>query len=103
MLNIFIKTTPPPYDIFENANRWKRAEGTMDFGLGMYNEYPATIPEKDFYISEMSNVKLPVISEKNVYLNGAAPYKNGRDEVHKGTGPFRSYKKGENTIRVWPK
>jgi len=78
--NIFIKTPVPPYDIFENANRPKREKGTMDFGLGMYNNHPDVL-QSDFYISEMSEVKLPVKAENNLYLNGAVPYKNGVNEL----------------------
>jgi len=79
--NIFIKTPAPPYDIFEKAKRWKRKEGTMDFGLGMYELYPAELTEPDFPIWEMSETKLPVRAENNLYLNGAVPYKDGVDEV----------------------
>jgi len=79
--NIFIKTPAPPYDIFENANRWKREEGTMDYGLGMYDLHPTVLPESGFPISEMSKVKLPVNAENNLYLNGAVAYKNGVNEV----------------------
>lgn len=74
--NIFIKTPVPSYDIFANARRPKRKEGTMDFGLGMYDNYQSDMPQKDYFISEMSNVKLPVRAE-NLYLNGAIPYKHG--------------------------
>ncbi len=79
--NIFIKTTAPEYDIFENARRPKRKEGTMDFGLGMYDLHPAGLPETAFPISEMSKVKLPVKAENNIFLNGAVPYKNGVNDV----------------------
>lgn len=81
--NIFIKRPAPPYDIFENARRPKRKEGTMDFGLGMYDNYPVDMSQKEFFISEMSRVKLPVNAENNLYLNGAIPYKNGVNEVVK--------------------
>ena len=81
MNNVFSKTPAPPYDIFEKANRSKREEGTMDYGLGIYDNYPADIPDKDFIISEMSKVKLPVKAENNLYLNGAIPYKNGVNEI----------------------
>ncbi len=79
--NIFTKTPAPPYDIFENANRWKRKEGTMDYGLDMYDIHPTVMPETGFPISEMSKVKLPVIADNNLYLNGAVPYKNGVNEI----------------------
>ncbi len=79
--NIFIKTPAPPYDIFEKANRWKRKEGTMDYGLGMYDLHPAEQPESDFPIWEMSKVKLPVKAENNLYLNGAIAAKNGVNEL----------------------
>jgi len=79
--NIFIKTPAPAYDIFENARRPKREEGTMDFGLNMYNNHPAELPKTAFPISEMSRVKLPVKAENNLYLNGAMPYKNGINNV----------------------
>jgi len=78
--NIFIKTSAPPYDIFEKANRPKRKEGTMDYGLGMYNNHPAGLPVSHFAIGEMSEIMLPVKAENNVYLNGAVPYKNGLNE-----------------------
>ena len=81
MNNVFSKTPAPPYDIFEKANRSKREEGTMDYGMGIYDNYPADIPDKDFIISEMSKVKLPVKAENNLYLNGAVPYKNGVNEI----------------------
>ncbi len=79
--NIFIKTPAPPYDIFKNANRPKREKGTMDYGLGIYDNYPSVMPPSDFIISEMSEVKLPVRAEGNLYVNGAVPYKNGKGEV----------------------
>jgi alpha-N-arabinofuranosidase len=79
--NIFIKTPVPAYDIFENARRPKREKGTMDFGLGMYDLHPATMPAQTFPVSEMSRVKLPVRSAHNLFLNGAMPYKNGVDDV----------------------
>ena len=79
--NVFIKTPAPPYDIFEKANRPKRKEGTMDYGLGIYDDHPAGLPVSDFAICEMSEVTLPVIAENNVYLNGAVPYKNGVNEI----------------------
>lgn len=81
--NIFIKTPTPSNDIFENARRPKRAEESMGFGLSMYDDYPAERPEKYFFIGEMSNVKLPVKAENNLYLNGAEPYKNGVNNVIK--------------------
>jgi len=79
--NVFIKTPVPPYDIFEKANRPKRREGTMDYGLGIYDNHPAGRPGPDFFISEMSEVKLPVKTENNLYLNGAIPYKNGVNDI----------------------
>lgn len=79
--NLFIKTPAPLYDIFKNANRPQREKGTMDFGLGIYDDYPAAMPQLDFFIAELSKVKLPVKSENNLYLNGAVPYKNGKDEL----------------------
>jgi hypothetical protein len=79
--NIFLKTPVPSYDIFENARRPKRREGTMDFGLGMYDRYPADKPESDFPLWEMSRAKLPVVAEHNLYQNGAVPYKNGVNEL----------------------
>ncbi len=79
--NIFIKTPPPPYDIFEKANRPKREKGTMDYGLGIYDDYPAALPSTEYFVSEMSEVKLPVKAENNVYINGALPYKNGLNEL----------------------
>jgi hypothetical protein len=79
--NIFIKTPAPLYDIFEKANRPKRENGTMDYGLGIYDNFPADLPQKDFIISEMSEVKLPVRAENNLYINGAVPYKNGITEL----------------------
>ena len=54
--NIFIKTPAPSYDIFEKADRPKRREGTMGFGLSMYNDNPAVLTGINFPISEMSNV-----------------------------------------------
>ena len=110
--NIFVKTHAPPYDIFEKANRWKRKEGTMDYGLGMYDEYPADMPEKDFIISEMSRVKLPVKAENNLYLNGAIPYNNGVNDVvnekpdtdirieEKEDGIYLYFNPGENFSRT---
>ncbi len=79
--NVFIKTPAPPYDVFEKANRPKREEGTMDFGLGMYDLYPAVLPDSGVPVSEMSKVKLPVNAENNLYLNGAVAYKKGVNEV----------------------
>ncbi|KAA9036153.1 DUF1565 domain-containing protein [Ginsengibacter hankyongi] len=79
--NIFIKTPAPSYDIFEKANRPKRKKGTMDYGLGIYNDYPAIMPSSDYFISELSEVKLPVKAANNVYINGAIPYKNGLNEL----------------------
>ena len=64
--NIFVKTTAPPYDIFEKAKRPKREVGMMGFGLSMYDNYPATLSVPDFAISEMSNVRLPVKTENNL-------------------------------------
>ena len=90
--NIFIKTPAPPYDIFENANRPKREEGLMDFGLGMYENYPASLKGTDFAIGEMSQVKLPVTAVGNLYLNGAIPFKNGANEL--------AINNAETTIRV---
>ncbi|HEC44715.1 MAG TPA: right-handed parallel beta-helix repeat-containing protein [Bacteroides sp.] len=79
--NVFIKTPAPAYDVFENANRPKRKEGTMDYGLGMYDQHPTTLPESGFPVWEMSKEKLPVTAENNLYLNGAVAYKNGVNEV----------------------
>jgi hypothetical protein len=79
--NIFIKTAAPVYDIFEKANRPKRKEGTMGFGLAMYDEHPSELSHSGFPVSEMSNVKLPVKADGNVYINGAFPYKNGINEL----------------------
>lgn len=79
--NVFIKTPAPSYDIFEQANRPKRQKGMMDYGLGMYDNFPAENPEKDFAISEMSEVKLPIKAEDNLYLNGAIPYKNSKSDI----------------------
>jgi hypothetical protein len=90
--NIFIKTTAPPYDIFEKANRPKRREGTMDFGLGMYSDHPSVLTENDFQISEMSKVKLPVVAENNIYLNGAIPHQSGENEF--------DFKNAETEIRI---
>jgi hypothetical protein len=81
--NIFIETPAPSYDIFENARRPKRKEGTMGFGLGMYDSYPTDTPRQDFYISEMSKIKLPVRAENNLYLNGAIPTKHDINSVIK--------------------
>ncbi len=75
--NVFIKTPAPPYDIFVNAKRPKREKGTMDFGLGIYDNYPADKVRAEA-ISEMSEVALPVKAENNLYINGALPYKNGK-------------------------
>ena len=90
--NIFIKTTAPPYDIFEKANRPKRREATMDFGLGMYSDHPSVLTENDFQISEMSKVKLPVVAENNIYLNGAIPHQSGENEF--------DFKNVETEIRI---
>jgi alpha-L-arabinofuranosidase len=90
--NIFIKTTAPPYDIFEKANRPKRREGMMDFGLGMYSDHPSVLTETDFPITEMSKVKLPVVAENNIYLNGAIQYKGGANEF--------DFKNAETEIRI---
>jgi hypothetical protein len=79
--NIFIKTPPPAYDIFENANRPKRKMGTMGYGLQIYDDYPSTIGSSTYFVSEMSEVKLPVIAENNLYLNGAICYKYGHNEM----------------------
>jgi alpha-N-arabinofuranosidase len=79
--NVFIKTPAPLYDIFEKAGRPKREKGAMDYGLGMYDNYPAGMPLKDYAISEMSQVKLPVIAKNNLYVNGAVPNKNGKGEL----------------------
>jgi hypothetical protein len=79
--NIFIKTSAPAYDIFENARRSKREKGTMDFGLAVYDLHPAVMPAQAFPVSEMSRVKLPVRSVRNQFLNGANPYKNGVDDM----------------------
>ena len=90
--NIFIKTTAPPYDIFEKANRPKRREGTMGFGLGMYSDHPSILTETDFQISEMSKVKLPVVAENNIYLNGAIPHQSGVNDF--------DFKNSETEIRI---
>jgi len=90
--NIFIKTPAPPYDIFEKANRPKRKEGTMGFGLAMYDEHPFALKETESAISEMSNVKLPVMAENNLYLNGAVQHKSGLNEV--------VFKNDETEIRI---
>ena len=90
--NIFIKTPAPPYDIFEKANRPKRKEGTMGFGLAMYDEHPSALTETESAISEMSNVKLPVMAENNLYLNGAVQHKSGLNEV--------VFKNAETEIRI---
>jgi hypothetical protein len=90
--NIFIKTIAPPYDIFEKANRPKRKEGTMGFGLGMYGDHPSVLTETDFPISEMSKVKLPVVAENNIYLNGAIPHKSGVNEL--------DFKNADTEIRI---
>jgi len=79
--NIFIKTPAPSYDIFEKANRPKREKGTMSYGLGIYDNYPADLSQKSFIISEMSEVKLPVKAENNLYVNGAVPFKNGIGDI----------------------
>lgn len=79
--NIFIKTLAPPYDIFENANRQRREEGMMGFGLGVFENYPSRLAGSDFAIGEMSQVKLPVTAVDNLYLNRAVPYKNGVNEL----------------------
>jgi alpha-L-arabinofuranosidase len=90
--NIFIKTSAPPYDIFEKANRPKRKEGTIDFGLGMCSDHPSVLTETDFPITEMSKVKLPVVAENNIYLNGAIPHKSGVNEF--------DFKNAETEIRI---
>ena len=79
--NIFIKTPAPQYDIFEKANRPKRKKGTMDYGLGIYDNFPVAEPSTKYFISEMSEVKLPVKAENNVYIDGAVPYKKGVNEL----------------------
>jgi len=79
--NIFIKTPAPSYDIFEKAKRPKREKGTMDYGLGIYDNFPSGLLQKNFIISEMSEEKLPVRAENNLYVNGAVPYKNGINEL----------------------
>jgi len=79
--NIFIKTTAPDYDIFEKANRPKRREGTMGFGLGIYDDHPAHLSELNFQIYEMSKEKLPVTAENNLYLDGVTPYNKGVNDV----------------------
>lgn len=55
----------------------------MGFGLEMYDNHPADMPGKDYFIGEMSSVKLPVKAGNNLYLNGANPYKNGVGDVVK--------------------
>lgn len=79
--NIFIKTPVPSYSIFENARRPKRAEGMMDFGLGIYDNHPAVLKAEGFPIEEMSTIKLPVNARNNVYFNGAIPLNHGINEV----------------------
>ncbi|HXD76936.1 MAG TPA: glycosyl hydrolase [Puia sp.] len=79
--NVFIQTPAPGYDIFEKAGRPKRENGSMGYGLGVYNDYPDSLPSSAYFISEMSEVKLPVKAEGNVYWNGAVPYKKGVREV----------------------
>ena len=64
--NIFVKTPLPPYDIFENAHRAKKEQGMMDFGLGVYDDFPAKL-SPNYAIGEMSNFKLPVKAENNLY------------------------------------
>lgn len=78
--NIFVKTPAPSYDIFENAKRLKREPGMMGFGLSMFDNYPVSLSGLDYAIGEMSTIKLPVRTENNLYLNGAAPYRNGVNE-----------------------
>jgi hypothetical protein len=90
--NIFIKTIAPPYDIFEKANRPKRKEGTMGFGLGMYGDHPSVLTETDFPISEMSKVKLPVVAENNIYLSGAIPHQSWVNDF--------DFKNSETEIRI---
>ncbi|WP_373496477.1 DUF1565 domain-containing protein [Aquiflexum sp.] len=97
--NIFIKTTAPDYDIFEKANRPKRKEGTMGFGLAIYDEHPSHLSESNFQIYEMSKEKLPVVAKNNLYLNGAVPYTNGVNEfVFNGSGSDISLEKKEDGI-----
>ncbi len=97
--NIFVKTTAPPYDIFEKAKRPKREVGMMGFGLSMYDNYPATLSVPDFAISEMSNVRLPVKTENNLYINGAVPFKNGINEklINNSNIDFRVEEKEDGT------
>lgn len=79
--NVFIKTPAPGYDIFEKANRPKREKGTMDFGLGIYDNFPADMPRKEYAISEMSKVQLPIRAHNNLFLNGAIPYRNSKSDL----------------------
>ena len=46
----------------------------------MYDNFPVILSVPDFAISEMSNIRLPVKTENNLYLNGAVPFKNGINE-----------------------
>jgi alpha-L-arabinofuranosidase len=79
--NIFIKRPEPDYDIFENAQRRKRWEGAMGFGLGMYKEFPAALTELKSQIWEMSTEKLPIKAKNNLYLQGANPFHDGVGEL----------------------
>jgi hypothetical protein len=101
--NIFVKRPAPPYDIFENAKRPKREKGMMDFGLSIYDNYPAMLSEPNFAIGEMSNVKLPVKAENNLYLNGAIPSKNGvnEKEINNSDNDLRVEEKEDGTYLFW--
>lgn len=79
--NVFIKTPAPSYDIFEKANRPKRKKGMMDFGLSIYDNFPDAMPAVKYIVTEGSDAKLPLHAENNVYLNGAVPYRKGKDEL----------------------
>jgi hypothetical protein len=50
------------------------------------------LAETESAISEMSKVKLPVMAENNLYLNGAVQHKNGLNEV--------VFKNTETEIRI---
>lgn len=95
--NIFIKTPVPVYDIFEKAGRKKRDNGTMGFGLGMYNGYPDSLPAVHYFINEMSDVKLPVKADHNLYFNDASPCRNGvQEEVdHRAGAKVRVEKRAD--------
>jgi hypothetical protein len=97
--NVFIKMPAPLYDIFENAKRAKREKGTMDFGLGIYDNYPKDFPQSDYAITELSKVKLPVKAANNLYVNGAVPFNNGKEDmiINKTDSSFWIRKKADAT------